>query len=252
MKLFKYIFIFCLSLFIVPTALAQETNNQAIKHFVAAEEAYKQGDFAKATEEYESIVKSGKESGNIYYNLANSYYKQGKVGKAILNYKRALQFMPRDSDTRFNYHYVQSRIQDSGDRQLNFFEKLLQGHIEFYALNEMIVIICILSALLGTVSLISLFTKWPVNLRRWSLSLLTALWMIYVSGFVLKIQADKNLGVVTTVADAYFEPRNNSTVYFKLFEGTEVKILKKEEDWFKIERLDGKLGWVHSDALEKI
>lgn len=33
-------------------------------------------------------------SSNLFYNLGNAYYRQGKLGLAILNYERALRLDP--------------------------------------------------------------------------------------------------------------------------------------------------------------
>ena len=59
---------------------------------------------------YENILKEGFSSGELYYNLANSYFKNEQLGKAILNYERAKWFLPRDNDLEFNYQHARSLI----------------------------------------------------------------------------------------------------------------------------------------------
>lgn len=41
----------------------------------------------------------------------NAYFKLGNKGKAILNYERALQLLPRDADVKSNLVYARSLIE---------------------------------------------------------------------------------------------------------------------------------------------
>ena len=82
-----------------------------------ADSAYAGDDFAEATRLYLQIAEEEGTSSNLYYNLANSYYRQGKPGMAILYYERALRLDPSNDDARANLEFVNSRITDEpGDR----------------------------------------------------------------------------------------------------------------------------------------
>ncbi|MBS0201807.1 MAG: hypothetical protein JSS49_02835 [Planctomycetes bacterium] len=65
--------------------------------------ALEQFDAAKSQEEYresartlEAILTDGFRNGAVYYNLGNAYYRAGDYGKAILNYRKAKPYRPRD------------------------------------------------------------------------------------------------------------------------------------------------------------
>ena len=70
--------------------------------FDDANAAFKSGNFEKAAEQYESILKSDGPSAAIYYNLGNAYQRLGEFGSAILAYERAKLITPRDPDLRAN------------------------------------------------------------------------------------------------------------------------------------------------------
>ena len=55
-------------------------------HWEAGNKAYIDGNYEKAIEEYNAIIDGGEYSMELYYNLANAYFKQGEMGKAILYY----------------------------------------------------------------------------------------------------------------------------------------------------------------------
>ena len=69
--------------------------------YFEANRAFKEDRFQDAVNGYRRLVEQGWVSGHLYYNLANSYFRLGRIGQAILNYKRAKLLMPRDADFEF-------------------------------------------------------------------------------------------------------------------------------------------------------
>lgn len=239
--------------FFVASGYGQVSKIDAHKRFIAAEAAYKDDKFQEAIAKYEEIILGGKTSGPIYYNLANSYFKIGNIGKAILNYERAKRIIPRDSDLIFNAAYVQSKIPQVKDsRSINFIARAWQRHISFYSVDEMVLIVSCLLAALGVLVLLSLYLKWTRFSKVVSFSIFFLLLSIYFTGLVAKINIQKGSAIILQDSQAKFEPRENSTTHFKLLEGVSVKIIKLEDDWIKVQRFDGKLGWILSVNASEI
>lgn len=59
-----------------------------------AAEAYDQGHYEEAAQLYERLTVSGDDGGETRYDLGNCYLKAGDLGRAILEYRRALKFSP--------------------------------------------------------------------------------------------------------------------------------------------------------------
>ena len=93
-------------------AAAQETSNDIAHIFSKANALYEKRDYENALEEYKKILDQGVERGPIYYNIANTYFKLGKTGYAILFYRKAARLMPADSDLKSNLSYAQSLTDD--------------------------------------------------------------------------------------------------------------------------------------------
>jgi tetratricopeptide (TPR) repeat protein len=53
-------------------------------------------DYRESAKELESIVADGFRSGAVFYNLGNAYYRAGEYGRAIINYRKAKPYRPRD------------------------------------------------------------------------------------------------------------------------------------------------------------
>jgi len=74
--------------------------------FLQAGQAYKDGAFERAAAVYEKLLAQGIVNGSMFYNLGNAYLKAGKIGKALVNYRRAEMFMPRNEDLQVNIQYT--------------------------------------------------------------------------------------------------------------------------------------------------
>jgi len=232
---------------------AQMSHDGALSEFAVAGIAYKEGRYDEAVVRYNKILKGGQTSGIIHYNLGNSYFKRGKIGKAILNYERARRSIPRDSDLNFNYEFVRSKADSYGYAgKSKIFDQLIQSHIQFYTIDEMVVILVGIAIIIGILFLVSLYVHWPETLRGGVLIILVLIFLVYGIGLIIKVDGERDLAIVMTSTESFFEPRTDSTVHFKLHEGSKAKILKSEGHWIKIQRLDKKIGWVDRDVLEKI
>jgi hypothetical protein len=53
-------------------------------------------DYRQSAEVLESVLADGFRCGAVYYNLGNAYYRAGEFGRAILNYRKAMPYRPRD------------------------------------------------------------------------------------------------------------------------------------------------------------
>ncbi len=58
--------------------------------FEQGNQYYQKENYQAAITSFESILNSGKESAEVYFNLGNAYYKLHQVAPAIYNYEKAL------------------------------------------------------------------------------------------------------------------------------------------------------------------
>ncbi len=63
-------------------------------------------DYRAAARELQTIVDDGFESGAVYYNLGNAFYRAGDYGRAIINYRKAKPYRPRDT-------YLEANLQQA-------------------------------------------------------------------------------------------------------------------------------------------
>ena len=104
--------------------------------FDKGNDQYRKGNYQEAISAYESILKGKKESCDLYFNLANSYYKLNKIAPAIYYYEKALLISPNDKDIRNNLKFAKNRtIDDIKETQKVGFEKFLRNFTGLFHYN---------------------------------------------------------------------------------------------------------------------
>ena len=68
--------------------------------FQQGNQMYQQERLEEARAAYESIVAMGYGSGELFYNLGNTYYRSGEIALAILSAAYAARTMTRNRDSR--------------------------------------------------------------------------------------------------------------------------------------------------------
>lgn len=245
----------CVGFLICATAITARATDeqQALEHFVAGNAAYRGSEYRAAVTAFEQVLAMGLESGPVYFNLGNSYFKAGQRGRAILSYERALQLMPRDADLRFNYQFVKESLPNYQDPSGgNLIERLMDRHMAFYTLSEMMIVIVILASMLAFGWLVVYYYDYRLPFGRLVFFVLAVLLLVNGVGYALKSKALLTGAVVIQPAQARFEPKADATTHYSLAEGVKVQIIRRQDEWVKIQRSDEKMGWVKAELIEKI
>jgi tetratricopeptide (TPR) repeat protein len=88
---------------------AQVFAQQGTDSFVRANQEYSAGRFHEAIELYETALKSGETTAPLFYNLGNAWFRAGDIGRAILNYERALALEPQHPEAEANLRLARDK-----------------------------------------------------------------------------------------------------------------------------------------------
>lgn len=248
---FRIFFLIVVMLFISVLSFAQD---DAKELFYKGNLYYENGEYAEAIKTYEEVLNKGYESGNLYYNLANSYFKSDDLGKAILYFERAMRLIPRDGDLESNYKYALSLTKNNLPEQTRFFvARFIQSTAAHFTINELLIA---MSSIFFIFIITVLSHLYFGIIRKNFRNLIIILVVIFITGAVIfldKFNETKNRAVVVfEKASSKFEPSIKATTYFTLYEGANIKVLTTRGDWCKIKRPDGKIGWVEKSNIEMI
>ena len=83
--------------------------------FEGANKAYASSEYQEAIKLYQKILQQGVESGEVFFNLGNAYYKQNSIGQSILYYEKARKYLENDPGLEQNLNLAKLRIIDEID-----------------------------------------------------------------------------------------------------------------------------------------
>ncbi|MDD5409172.1 MAG: tetratricopeptide repeat protein [Candidatus Omnitrophica bacterium] len=252
-SLIFYILVF-ISIVALRSSLAQgPAVNMPGALFYQANIYYQEGRYDEAIDVYEKLLGQGLESGNLYYNLGNSYFKKGELGLAVLNYERARILIPNDSDLKSNYDYAIQRLNLEPKFTGNHFEKTVYNLFQAITVDSLTILLSVIYVVVILLLTLNLFLSGARRFTGWVICALVFLSILFVFALNRKISyINKTAVVISKEADVKFEPLENATTYFKLSEGSKVEVVEKAEGWYKVRRFDNKFGWVIKAALNKI
>lgn len=221
--------------------------------FYKANTLYEEGKYDEAISEYSKLLSQGMESGNLYYNLGNSYFKKGELGMAVLNYERAKRLIPRDSDLKSNYRFALSRTKSNLSETSRPWFKKAAAVFDTLTVNEITVMLSSIFVVTILFFIVRLYVRISGKNSLLFVSLSVVVFGIVVFLLFSRISiVDREAVVVSESTEVRFEPFENATTHFTLYEGVKIEIIQSRKEWMKIRRPDGKIGWIKNQAAEKI
>ena len=235
---------------------ASQKETPAYGMFYKANEFFREKKYEQAQEQYEQIIALGIESGNLYYNMGNAYFKSGRLGEALSNFERAKRLIPNDSDLKANINFVESlRENPVLAIKPGWIITVLEYFAGYFSMNCLSLIwVYIYWLLLIISSMTVLLPRYRALLKNYIicgviiLLLVSCVWAVKFYDIESRVYAF----VIDNVIDSKFAPTEEATTHFKVYEGTRVEIIREDGKWARIKTPDNKIGWASRLALDKI
>jgi len=240
------------------TFVSVHAENQHNEWLDSANQAYINGDYARAINQYEMILEQGYESAALYYNLGNAYYKQNIIDQAILNYERALLLKPHDEDIKYNLEMANRLTVDRIEKLPEFFlDVWIRNCMNWFSSNHW-AIISISAFVLALIFIsIYLYTR-KYGVKKFSFWLGLIFILITILALIFAYQQKKKIIVKDTAivmspsVTVKSSPDVSGTDLFVIHEGTKVWLQDKVGDWKEIKLSDGSKGWLRAEDIEEI
>lgn len=252
-------FIYTLLLLAMPfMATAQETKTPEYNKALG-DSAYSQARYDDAIRIYETVIADEGASVELYYNLGNAFYRNNMIGKAILNYERALRIDPTDKDTKANLEHALFMTKDEVTEQYELFlTAWFKAIVNTMGITAWAVI-AIVSFILLLSSLLLFFFNRKASIRKTTLviaviSLFVVIFANIAATHIYNYMNDDSEAVVMK-EEAYLKstPDNSGTELVKIHEGRKVRIIDDTmREWKEVELEEGTVGWLPTTAIERI
>jgi tetratricopeptide (TPR) repeat protein len=220
---------------------------------------YQEGDFEGALASYLRLVEAGFESGEVYYNIGNTYFKLGDVAPSILYFERARRLLPGDEDVQANLDLARSLTVDEIEPLPRFW--LFSAMQWWVGLLPRTLLIAVVAAsyLVGTGVVLLLILKRGAQVAVWGRRIVLASGVVFfLFGLNLAVR-EFELGqaqeavVLQPQVDVLSAPLDDETLtIFTVHEGTKVRIDRFSDEWAEVALEDGRVGWVPVGVLETI
>ena len=209
--------------------------------------------YAKALLRFNSLVdQGGVRNGKLFYNIGNINFLLDDIGRALLNYRRAEQYIPNDPNLVKNMAYARNMRQDN--LEIKNQKKILQTLFFFHydlGTKTRLILFGIAYVFFWIFAGVKIFSQRPYT--SWALAI--AMFFILLSGISLSVEkylATKNLeGVI--LAPEIMARQGDAESYQPSFEdplhsGTEFILLEERGAWWQIELPDGRSCWIPSSS----
>ncbi|WP_370390138.1 SH3 domain-containing protein [uncultured Winogradskyella sp.] len=248
----------CLLLIIVSLMVSIVFAQNSMERFENANALYNDAKYAEAIDLYKSILDSGLESAELYFNLGNANYKLNNIAPSIFYYEKALLLSPNDPEIKNNLAFAQNMTIDAIDTVPEVgFSKITKNIVNFYTADTWSTI-----AVAGVFIFVILFllyhfarvtTKKRVAFIVSIIGLFIAIFSTVMAFQKERLDKKDNPAIVfAQESRVKSDPNRTSEELFRLHEGTKVQVIDSYEDWYKVELADKTVGWVPSQDVRTI
>lgn len=207
--------------------------------------------YLKSAMRFERLVRDGGvANGKLYYNIGNAYFRAGDLGRGILNYRRAEQFIPNDTNLQQNLAFARSRRKDSlGEKEEErVFRTLMFWHYDFSFSQRFGLFTVVFVALWGAAAA-RLFAPRPF--LRWIIGIAAVLALTLGISLLVEARALRQERPGVVLAEEVVARKGDSTTYEASFRdplhaGTEFLVVEEREQWIHAELPDGRRCWLPS------
>ncbi|MBK9138972.1 MAG: tetratricopeptide repeat protein [Verrucomicrobia bacterium] len=228
-------------------ALAQPAGNPDAT-FDAANRLFDQGKYFEAVAGFESILRSGRASPALYFNLGNAYFKLGEAGRALAAYRVAARMAPRDPDIAANLEFVRRSVSGGAPPRPGVLTRLVTRlTLDEWAVLTAASLWLWMGALLWRQQVAN---PGPASRR---LALFGAIATVLIGTLLAFAWAEVNWqrSVVVIAKEAILRhgPLDESPSLQTLRDGQELRVRDEKDDWLLVSGATRGPGWIKRDQV---
>ena len=225
--------------------------------FESSNQLYNKGKYAEAIIGYRKILANNECSGELYFNLANAYYKLDSIPQAILYYEKAKLLIPNDDDLYTNLKLANLKTTDKIEAipQL-FFLSWYQNFLQKFSTQVwawLSIVACALSFLLFWFFVSSKKLRFKkLYFFSASIFLIACILLVVIASASNDVRNVHRAVVFTPSVTLKSEPNVSSTNLYVIHEGATCKIVERVNNWFRVKLDNGSEGWLTKSDVKEI
>lgn len=232
---------------------AQEVDS-ALRAFDEGNIRYRQGDYRGAVDSYERAKNAGFESGALYFNMGNAYFRLDAVGQAVRYYEKAAVLLDDSPELAHNLQIVRERTTDQFSRLPEpFWRPWWSAVVRLLGVSGLVVLgIVFYVAAAGAIALRIRGGQTPWRRRIAAASAVLAV-VFLTAGFTASVERETASRAVilideVTLLDGPAGTRSDLEIH----EGLVVHIVEQDAEWVQVRLPNGATGWLRNEAIGRI
>ena len=213
--------------------------------------------YAKVLLRFNRLVdEGGVRNGKLYYNIGNINFLLGDTGRAILNYRRAEQYIPNDPNLAKNLAYARNMRQDKLEikDQKKIQQTLFFFHYDFGTRTRLI-LFGISYVLFWIFAGAKIFSQRPYT--NWVLTISLLFTLLFGTSLYVE-HSQSATGLEGVILDSEVIARQGDAESYQpsfedpLHAGVEFILLEDRGTWWQIELPDGRNCWIPEKSGELV
>lgn len=260
------------ALLAVDTVSAADAKTTADVCWQRAIDAYTERRYADAVADFEQVAALGYHSADLYYNLGNAYFKlgqerlngigrsfaSGELGRAVLNYRRALRLDPSMTDARYNLELAVDYTNDTQAIPEPLIASLWHS-LRDKATSNSWATLSLFGLALALVALLVYLLAERALYRKIAFALCVVLVLLFVLFLSLSLsqraamkECTRAVVICNDTTPVHASPDSASKVIRQPSQGVTLTTLRSHEGWSEILFADGEKGWIRTSQIELI
>ncbi len=225
----------------IVTAFSTSNAAESCVGLEAGTKAYNQSDYERAIDEWRSCADNGLNDADLFYNLGNAYFRNGKLGFSIFYYKKALRLRANDEDILHNLKYAQAMTRDKVDEDDDE-NPILTTLFRMHHAISLKAQLWIMLGIFWAIAIAAVFIKLSLgekakNAYTGIIFALTIVLCVFgaSAGYKIFVLETDITGVVTAAdADVTSAPNDKAQTLNTLSEGTSFQVLSTQGNYAEI------------------
>jgi len=250
-----------LTFYLVFTLLAVGSYAQTAdwqKSFDKVNETFQKEHFKEAIEGYLTLAEAVDNSPELYFNLANAYFKTGDYVHATYYYEKTLKLAPNMQEAKTNLNFTKEHLKDD-ITIINEYDKadILHKSLSNFSIDGWAIIATLSSfALLGC--FIVYYLSHHSTVKRllfvgMIVSVILGAGSIYAASFESTYKKNQATALIfAPKTDFKEEAKTTSATLKELHQGTKVFLLEEKGLWLKVRLENQEIGWINKDVIREI
>jgi len=212
---------------------------------------YAQKDYAGAARAYEEALKSGHDP-RTHYNLGNALFRSGRIGGAIVHYRRAYYLAPRDHDIEANLAFARAYRVDKSSGGSSPLAHAAERALRWLSRREAAMLSGVLFTLAGLALSAWIVWRGPPLAGAAGVLAMLGLYAFCAQQLWAGEVASRPAVVIVPEVSAASGPGEEFKQVLLLHEGAEVRIREVRGEWLLVQLPGGSGGWLRPSAIERV